>query len=291
MNTRFVAIALAGWLVFGAAQAAPEIERLWESAPDFLQPESVLFDHDRDLLFVSNINGGPTEKNGQGFISTVGLDGRIAKLHWLDGLNAPKGMARIGKRLFVSDIDALVEIDIEAERIVARYPASDARFLNDLAADDEGRVYVSDMMTNRIYRLEDGRFEPWVDSPRLAGPNGLAIVGANLYVGCWGAMEADFSTKVPGHVLRISLLDRQITDFGADRPVGNLDGIEAFDDGSLLASDWMAGGLMRIAADGHVERLDPLAQGSADIGYDPGSRTVWVPMMKHGKVIAIRIAR
>ena len=290
MKFRFITVALAAGLACAAALAAPEVERLWESAPDLRQPESVLHDHDRDVLYVTNINGAPTEKNGQGFISRVGIDGRIAKLHWLDGLDAPKGMARIGKRLFVSDIDVLAEVDIEAGRIVARYPAEGARFLNDVAADDEGRVYVSDMMTNRIYRLLDGRLEVWLDSPRLANPNGLAIDGAILYVGSWGVMKQDFSTEVAGHVLAVSLADRSIADFGGTRPIGNLDGLERLGNGALLASDWMAGGLLHIGADGQATVLDALAPGSADIGFDPASRVVWVPMMKDGKVIAIRLA-
>src|SRR5256886_1138508 len=41
----------------------------------FLTPESVLHDPAQDIYFVSNINGGPTAKDNNGFISRVRPDG------------------------------------------------------------------------------------------------------------------------------------------------------------------------------------------------------------------------
>ncbi|MCB1888504.1 MAG: hypothetical protein KDH20_12935 [Rhodocyclaceae bacterium] len=288
---RFLAPALLFCTLAQPAAAAPPVTPLWQTEAVFLQPESVLADAPRHRLFVSNIDGTPLEKDGKGFISLLGRNGQVETLRWIDGLNAPKGMALVGDTLYVSDIDVLVEIDVVAGRIKARHEAPGARFLNDVTTDGAGHVYVSDMLTNRIHRLADGRFEVWLESPRLANPNGLTVVGDTLFVGCWGVMEADFSTKVPGHVLAVSLSDKSVTDFGSDAPVGNLDGVEAMADGSLLVSDWLSGGLRRVAPDGQVTLLDPLAQGSADIGFDPASGTVWVPMMKDGVVRALRLSR
>lgn len=285
--------AIALWCLSFAtcAAAEPAAYRQWESEAQFRSPESVLYDASQGRLYVSNLDGAPTDKDGQGFISLLGTDGRIRQLKWATGLDAPKGMARLGKRLFVADIDQLVEIDVGDGSVRRRYPAADAKFLNDVTADAAGHVYVSDMATSRIYRLADGQLSVWLDSPRLAGPNGLRVVGDTLYVASWGVMEPDFSTKVPGHVLAVSLADKTISDFGSDRPIGNLDGLESFGDGSFLATDWMAGGLMRVAADGQVTVLDRLAPGSADLGFDAAQAVAWVPMMKDGRVIAIRLAR
>jgi len=274
------------------AQAETGLTRLWETPPQLRAPESVLPDASGDRLFVSNVDGEPNAKDGKGFISLLSGDGHIETLEWVTGLNAPKGMARIGHRLFVSDIDELVVIDIDQAKIVTRYPAREAVFLNDVAADAAGNVYVSDMLTNRIYRLHDGRLDVWVDSPELANPNGLTVQGDRLYVASWGVMTpGEFTTKVPGHVKVVSLADRHIADLGSDAPIGNLDGIEPMADGSLLVTDWMAGGLLQVGRDGAVTRLDPLAPGSADIGYQPRSGTVFVPMMQNGTVVAYRLPR
>jgi len=289
--TRSLVAAMLAWSFTLPALAGDPAPQLWQTEAVFRQPESVLLDAQRQRLYVSNIDGGPLDKDGRGFISLLGTDGKLRQLEWVGGLNAPKGMAQVGDRLFVSDVDVLVEIDVDKGEIVDRHAAADARFLNDVAADAEGRIYVSDMMTNRIYRLAGGQFESWLESPRLASPNGLTVVGGRLFVASWGVMEPDFSTKVPGHVLTVSLADRAIADFGGTSPVGNLDGIEALSDGSVLVSDWLAGGLTRVAGDGTVDRLVPLAQGSADIGIDAAGDVVWVPMMKEGTVRALRLPR
>jgi len=272
-----------------AAMAQASVTRLWETPAEFKTPESVLHDAQRKRLYVSNIDGAPTEADGKGFISLLGADGKIDKLEWVTGLNAPKGMALVGDRLYVSDITELVEIDAGSGAVRKRYPAAGAVFLNDVAADEAGNVYVSDMITNRIHRLHDGRFEVWLESAALTNPNGLAVVGDTLYVGSWGVMDKGFATTVPGRVKTVSLGDKRLADFAGERPVGNLDGIEVLADGRVLATDWMAGGLMLVSPDGSVKMLDKLAQGSADIGYAAAERLVFVPMMNDGKVIAFRL--
>jgi hypothetical protein len=70
-------------------------------------PESVYFDEARDTLYVSNIAGEMLEKDGNGFISRVGLDGQMLEARWVTGLDAPKGLVSDGTTLYVSDIDRL----------------------------------------------------------------------------------------------------------------------------------------------------------------------------------------
>ena len=112
----------------------------------------------QNLLFVSNINGKPDQKDQNGFISTVSpSNGSIVELNWITGLNAPKGMAvnNNNSRLYVSDITDLVEIDIDDEKIIKRFNAPGSAFLNDVAVDNQGNIYVSDTVTNTIYKLDE----------------------------------------------------------------------------------------------------------------------------------------
>src|SRR2546429_5204362 len=51
----------------------------------FLTPESVLHDPVQDIYFVSNINGGPTTKDNNGFISRVRPDGAVENLKFIEG--------------------------------------------------------------------------------------------------------------------------------------------------------------------------------------------------------------
>ena len=96
--------------------------KAWQTEKVFSVPESVLYHKADKTLYVSNINGAPTEKNGKGFISKLSLEGRVLKLRWAEGLNAPKGAAIFGNSFFVSDIDRLVEIDMKTGKIRRAYP-------------------------------------------------------------------------------------------------------------------------------------------------------------------------
>lgn len=278
--------AAASGLAAGAAGAQPV--KVWET-PGFMTPESVILDADRDLLYVSNVNGQPNEKDGNGFISKVNRDGTIADLHWVDGLDAPKGMVIDGGTLYVSDIDRLVAIDIDAGTISASHEAPGAKFLNDTAVDAEGRVYVSDMADNAIWRLEDGNFSLWLQDPALESPNGLRVEGDTLLVAAWGVMTDGFATETPGHMKAVSLSSKAIESLGSGQPVGNLDGLEPDGRGGYLVTDWVAGALYRIAASGEAERLLDLNQGSADLEFVEAERLAIIPMMADGTVAAYRI--
>src|SRR5204862_6355797 len=68
----------------------------------FLTPESVLHDPVQDIYFVSNINGGPTTKDNNGFISRVRADGAVENPKCSEGgpkrrhLTPPQGLAPPG---------------------------------------------------------------------------------------------------------------------------------------------------------------------------------------------------
>jgi hypothetical protein len=277
------------WLSALAPPALGEPAKLWETT-GLKTPESALADPTRTFAWVSNVNGAPTDKDGNGFISNVSLkDGKLIEPQWVTGLNAPKGLALAGGRLYVSDIDRLVEIDPADGKMTASYDAPGAKFLNDVAVDKDGRVYVSDMVTSKIWRLADGTFEAWLDDPALENPNGLFIKDGNLIVAAWGVMTDGFNTKVPGNLLSVSLADKSVKDLGDGTPIGNLDGLERFDEHSFLVTDWIAGALYRIDDAGKAELMLDLDPGSADIGWVPQQRLLLMPMMQSDKLVAYRI--
>jgi outer membrane protein assembly factor BamB len=275
------------WLMASPALSAPI--KLWE-ATGLKTPESALPDPTGTFGYVSNISGQPTDKDGDGFIAKISLkDGTILDPQWAKGLDAPKGLALANGRLYVSDIDKLVEIDAANGKIIARYDAPGAKFLNDVAADGEGRIYVSDSSTSTIWRLADGKFEKWMDGEALKYPNGLHVVGDKLIVAAWGAPGTSAAKSAPANLLEVSIPDKTVRDLGDGTPIGNLDGIEPFDDDSFLVTDWVAGALYRVYASGKAEQLLDLNQGSADIGWMPAQRLLLIPMMKDDKLVAYRI--
>lgn len=119
----------------GVAQGDPVV--VWQQS-GFDQPESVVSDDGGAFLYVSSIHGQPGEKDGRGYISKLTSDGRMIERRWVDGLNAPKGMGIHEGRLFVTDIDRFLVIDVASGEVLEQFSPSGAQFLNDVAVDDEG---------------------------------------------------------------------------------------------------------------------------------------------------------
>lgn len=268
--------------------AAVAAEPVWK-VEGFDGPESALYDSKRNVVYVSNVNGSPTEKNGQGYIAKVSAEGSLVEKTWVGGLNAPKGMALVGGTLYVSDIDRLVAIDVDAGKVSATYPVAEAKFLNDVAAAPDGRVFVSDMFTDTIHTLAGDKLETFVQDAELTAPNGLLVEGDKLVVASWGKIKEGFETETLGHLKTVDLSSKKISTLGDGTPVGNLDGIEADGSGAYLVTDWMAGGLYRIKPSGNAELLLDLNQGSADLGLIPEKKLAIVPMMNDGSVAAYPI--
>ncbi len=257
----------------------------WQSQAVFEAPESVVFDPQKHCLYVSNVNGKPNEKDGNGYISKVALDGTLIQRHWITGLHAPKGMTIVHDRLYVADINQLVVIDLKQNKIVQRYTAPQAQFLNDVTADSHGNVYVSGFLTDSIYRLQQQHFSLWLKSDKLASPNGLLVKDNQLIIASWGRMTNGFATKIPGHLLTVDLSSKAIKDLG-HTPIGNLDGLEPDVLGHYLVTDWMAGRLYLIDSTGQSQTLLALHQGSADLTVLPAQHRVIIPMMMDGKILA-----
>jgi len=264
-----------------------KLELVWETT-GFNNPESVIYHEPSDTLFVSNVNGSPVEKDGNGYISKVLLDGTMLSRKWVIGLNAPKGLAIYDNTLYVSDIDTLLTIDIPSGTITNTYKVDDAKFLNDVAASNQGEIFVSDMLLNRIHRLDNGEFNIWLESPELENPNGLHTEDDNLILGAWGVMTDGFATEIPGHLKSISLKDKSITSLGG-APIGNLDGVESDGKDGYYVTDWMTGKLFQINSNGEATLLLELEQGMADHEVILEHNLILIPMMKNDKLLAYKI--
>src|SRR6478735_1850538 len=149
--------------------AQMNLQMLWSSDTILKVPESVLYSKADKLLYISNIDGKPDEKDGKGSIGKVGLDGKVIQAEWVTGLNAPKGMAIVGSSLWVADIDRMVEIDIKAGKIKRTIAIEGAQFLNDVTAAPDGKIYVSDSKGKTIYKLSN--LAPSLFLKSLKGPN------------------------------------------------------------------------------------------------------------------------
>ncbi|HSH65673.1 MAG TPA: ATP/GTP-binding protein, partial [Bacteroidia bacterium] len=144
-----------GMLFFSSSLMAQnkQLEKLWETDTILKVPESVLLDKEKNIIYFSNIDGQPLDKDMKGSIGTCNTDGKNINNDWVTGLSAPKGMAIYKNQLYVSNIDELVIIDIPTAKIKQHIPVMNAVFLNDVTIDDNGIVYVSDSKTELIHRI------------------------------------------------------------------------------------------------------------------------------------------
>ena len=244
----------------------------------FQTPESVLWDSTLDVYFVSNINGNPTGKDRNGFISVVDPAGTIRDSSFIKGLNAPKGMAVIGDTLWVTDIDVIRGFNTRTQAPVATVAIPGAVFLNDITAAPDGSLYITDTAirfgaqgpehigTDRIYRVaSDRKVSVALESDSLGRPNGITWDRAN-----------DRFIVVPFGVGKLfGWKPDQAPTTLATGP-GGFDGVEVAGD-AIWVSSWTDSSVYRYA-DGQGTSVIKGVASPADIGYDAKRKRVLIPV-------------
>lgn len=283
MKTLFTSTLLAVISIAPVAQAG----EIWRTL-GFEQPESALFDTAGSRIIVSNIVGNPGDADGNGYLSVLSLEGKVAAQHWIDGMDAPKGMAISDGKLYVADITHVRVVDLDSGKLLSTIDVPNAVFLNDMTADASGKVYVTDMLADAIYRIDGVKAELLVKDAALASPNGVFADGGRLIVASWGkGMKPDFSTAEPGGLLSIDLATKAIVPLPGAREFANLDGVVVIGD-TVYATAYMTGTLYRYKAGGTPGAVATFKPGSADIGTD-GKSIIYVPLMNEGDVVALAL--
>lgn len=260
-----------------AAAGAPVLEQTWLAA-GFANPEGVAEAPD-GTLFISNVSGGGDARDGDGFISRLSKTGEILDLKFIEGLDAPKGMAVHDGRLYVADIDIVRIFDAATGEALDGAPIKGARFLNDATVwlDD---VFVSDSGAGRIWRLTGTSIDLWREGEELRGVNGLLGAGNKLFV----------STMTSGSLF-------EATASGGWRTIAtgmeNADGIGVIENkhGGFLVSSW-PGKIHYVSAEGAVATLlDTTAEKTLQNDLTMIDGLVIVPNWEPGTVTAWRLKK
>ena len=262
-----------------AASSATAIKP-WFVRDGFVAPEAVRYDPDQDVYFVGNWGRGPaSDTDNNGYISRMKPDGQIETLKFIAGgtnhvvLHAPRGMYIVGDTLWVADADAVRGFNRRTGDKVANYDFSgfDRGFLNDVAADATGTVYVTDTGRNKLYKVQ-GQGGPTVvlaDSV-LGAPNGITWDAANnrFIIVPFGGYKG-IRAWVPGTTT--------LTDAGMSTGA-KYDGVEVLSGGRVLVASQADSSLHLFSGtSGHaiIHTLGP----PADIAVDTKRNRVAVPVV------------
>lgn len=255
-------------------------------------PENAYYDPISKSWFISSLGGGKVtiEKDGYGWITRLDENGKIISNRWVEGLDAPTGMASYNGFLYVADRGVLVKINIESGNIIQKIKLPGARFPNDVAVTEKGDIYVSETYENSIYKINTkGKVEIFIQDEKLECPNGLWVDGKDLIVATWGPMtnEATFETSRKGTIKKIDLKTREITSIGKG-PIANFDGIVKYKK-HYYATDWTGGRLLKISKSGEVSEVITGFNQLADLGINLESGLIGVPEMSSNRIFFINL--
>jgi DNA-binding beta-propeller fold protein YncE len=256
------------------------------------QPESVVVDSKTGDCFISNVNGKPAEKDNNGYITKISKDGLVVVLKFIESngidieLHAPKGMAIEDGILFVADIDRVLGFDAGTGAIKASidFGKFDPRFLNDIAGDDHGKIYVSDMSANRIYVIDmrnNNGLTIFKESVKLESPNGI------LYKP--GSKSLIVASHQSGKLFEISR-NGEIETLRLDMDKG-LDGVTVDQKGTLYVSNFSRGEIYDISnwGRGELKLFQSGLTTPADIFFNKSKNEILVPQMSGNSMISLKV--
>jgi sugar lactone lactonase YvrE len=253
-------------------------------------PESVIAAKD-GRVFVSEI--GEFGKDGDGQITVIEKNGDVRV--FAKGLDDPKGLALVGKDLFVADNHRVIKVNTKGEAQVfasAQAFPEQPLFLNDLEADSLGNLYVSDSgdlkgFGGAIYKInKQGKVSLVINGKqdaRVLAPNGLLMGKTENCI-----MVVDF---VSGVLYRLDMKKNTLIEVA--KGFGGGDGIVNSKKDQFYVSDWKNGKVFSVKLDkGAVANAELLKEGfaaAADIAPSQDGKFLLVPDMKAGELVYLPI--
>ncbi len=255
----------------------------------FASPAAVIYDAERDLYWVSNLNGeGP---KGNGFISRLEPTAQRSTLNFIDGtkpgvsLESPRGLAVFGDVLFVADGKSVRKFKASTGEPLGDIDIPGAALLTDVAAAVDGSLYVADVGgdpneasladtgSDAIYQISPtGQVSTVTRRPNLGGPYALIANETGLWVTCTGSSE--LLLLVP------SASGEPVPDAGRlPLPGGAPRGLVDMPDGTFVISSEAAGTVYRGFQDGPFQPLISGLESPADLGYDTRRKRLLIPLL------------
>lgn len=261
----------------------------------FDSPRAMLYDPQADVYLVSNVEGRLAEADGEGFISRLAPDGTVLELEWIGGeaagavLDAPKGMALVGDKLYVADINKVRSFDRQTGKPIGQVLIESATFLNDVAVAPDGKLYVSDSGFAQVKGLADpqknggdavyvidaaGAVTALVKGPELGQPSGLLADATGVWV-----------STLAGELYHVNAQGQRQPALAL--PGRALEGLLQTASGRFIVASWETSTVYIAAAASAPAAFEPLITevgAPGDLGYDPKRRQLLIPLFKENAV-------
>ncbi|MFZ9643267.1 MAG: SMP-30/gluconolactonase/LRE family protein [Candidatus Methylopumilus sp.] len=276
--------------VLGASVAVSAQAHETKKITGLKMPESAIAAKD-GRVFVSEI--GEFGKEGDGQITVIDKNGQ-AKV-FAQGLDDPKGLAIVGKDLYVADNHRVIKITPDGKTSV--FAAADAfpdlpQFLNDLESDSAGNIYVSDSgdlkgLGGAVYKISpQGKVTTVINGKqdaRILAPNGLLMGKTKNCI-----MVVDF---VSGILYRLDMKKNELIEVA--NGFGGGDGVVKGKKDQFYVSDWKNGKVFSVKLEkgvvANAELVQEGFQAAADIAPSLDGKFLLVPDMKAGELVYLPI--
>jgi sugar lactone lactonase YvrE len=289
--TLAVLAALAGACTSRKPQATAQPHKIAE-IDNLAAPEALSFDPAQNVYFISNVNGTPGVKDGNGFISRVTADGVMDSLHFIQGgrdsvtLDSPMGSRVQGDTLWVLDVDKLRGFNTRtgAPTTVVDFAPYNAHFLNDLAIDSTGEFYITD---TGVQMTADGKeSHPGPDRIfHVARDRSVTIALSTSFLSSPDGIDFDLRGRrfVLAPFAGSAVQQWKSTDPGPSdvaKGKGLFDGVEVEPSGAILITSWNDSSISTLEGPKLVPRIAKLPYPPADVSMDAA----------HGRVGIVSLA-
>ena len=182
-----ILIILLSLVVFNDTEP-PVIEKVWEISEGLAFPESVVYDKETNVLYVSNYKR--FVRNGSSYadcsISKVDLKGQIIDKNWIPNLSSPTGLFLKDGLLYIVERFGIAIYDIENDTMKTRHRIKHDFLINDVTVDNENNIYITEAGNNTLYRIKESKVSSWIESDSISNANGIAFIDDKIYIGVNG---------------------------------------------------------------------------------------------------------
>jgi DNA-binding beta-propeller fold protein YncE len=294
MGFVFIMVLVAGAMLSGCAPVSLSDTDGWSvekvsQITGLAVPECAAVSPATGDVFISNIDapakGADNRYNTDdhtGFVTRLAPGGKLKVMRWVDSeVNAPvnsiKGLCVFKGVLYACDVDHVRRMSIKTGQSLKPIFINGAKFLNDAATDGK-YIYVSDMTTGKIHRIDGDKI---TDIPGPPSANGIAFSGGKMFVASWAAheiYEVDMDGIMPPKP------------FGLADHFGGLDGIEVLSDGTFIVADQKHNKIILVSADRKRTRtLVKVKGGPADFGIDTARGLLYVPKVLDNSLTVFKL--